>query len=880
MQSKRFSARVLAPLSLWAALLVGCDSAPAPRASAPLPQCDAALAAVPKVFELPLLESLSGPQLDAARLAHAECLDATATRNLDTLAARELATGRKVADYATAGFFARRRTLREAQASNAALERDWLGLAAARAELSATIDTLYATPVQSSTRGLDLQHLTALALFDFARLTREHYGKHAHTAVSRLSDVKFCAGDLIADRLLWRYFESAVRARREGTSAEAQAVAALRGIAIQSSCLGERQLAEYDQALSDAARELAARLAAARLDAVADAAIPFIAQARLLILDADKHLGADSPGFLWWLQQDSLRRRLRDAAVRPLEQVLWLYDRRSAALAALKTHCKRGSLGQQCINLSVFVDSLTRPSAYGFGECSFLEMIEGGVRSVGGAPTYTCTPGVCGTPTSAGRMPMTPLAQSFGTAFGRSPGYQLPNKTARTPFGVDMPTARKDLCGNGGGFGGRDGAAGDGGPGMGPGGDKLACVMGERAARTAALVPGMACIARYVAATSPLRPPNEIMRETAYAGIPRGCAVGEDNAGDGGNVASDPMNPMSGMDGGTDKDKKSKEDLQKQAKDLAEELKKNPAKLDELKKAIKDATGVDVTDKQITEALNNLANANVTSDPLIVDGQIANGATDIGGQITLYLGTMNSRSDADNRATMLHELVHSVVNIASDARRSAWTDIWGTLNLKNRENLAKDYRKGVEDQDAGIRKHWSVTGGSSKRCVADDPDCNNRCNGMNRQTQQALACLNNALNPQTIPPTPDDLVTDPIEPGSANNNALGQCFDDGLDVGGVVTARQCSAVHCANSAYGLKGGQCCQPQGGLDTAGIGVQQREICTVVRCEASVGQMASGAAMGDLSQCGCGGGVGAPSGTPPPTLPGEGPFPPPHR
>ena len=60
----------------------------------------------------------------------------------------------------------------------------------------------------------------------------------------------------------------------------------------------------------------------------------------------------------------------------------------------------------------------------------------------------------------------------------------------------------------------------------------------------------------------------------------------------------------------------------------------------------------------------------------------------------------------------------------------------------------------------------------------------------------------------------------------------------------------------------------------------GLQQREICTVVRCEASVGQMASGAAMGDLSQCGCGGGVGVPPGTRPPTLPGEGPFPPPHR
>ena len=456
-------------LGLTTVMLFGCDRVPLPTSVAPLPLCDASLETVPTVFELPLRQSLSGPQLDAAKLARAECIDATATRQLAEVATRETAAARKVADYATAGFFARRAALRAAQASNAALERAWLDLADARGELSTTIDSLYATTVNASPRGIDLQHLTALALFDFARLTREHLGKRTHTAVRQLADAPFCAGDLIADRLLWRYFEAAMRARREGTPTEAEAVLALRAIALQSSCLGERQLFEYDEALSDAARELSTRLAAAQLDAVAESVAPFLWQARLLILDADKHLGAYSPGFLWWLEQESLRRRLRDEAIRPLEQVVWLYDRRSAVLAALKTHCTSGTLGSTCINLSVFADSLTRPTALGFGECSFLEMIEGGVRSIRGVPTYTCTPGVCGTPTSAGRMPMTSLAQTFSTAYGRSPGYQLPNIGARTPFGVDLATARKNLCSDGGGFGGRDGSAGDSGPGMGPG---------------------------------------------------------------------------------------------------------------------------------------------------------------------------------------------------------------------------------------------------------------------------------------------------------------------------------------------------------------------------------------------------------------------------
>lgn len=876
----RWGATALTATALLASLLlVACLPLPTPPPPAPLTLCDAKLETVPKVFEVPLRAMLEGPQLDGVQLARAECIDATATRHLREVAAREAAAGRKVADYAVAGFFARRSARVEAQAANAAVERAWLDLADARDELSRTINALYAAPVKSSQRGIDLLPLTALVLFDYARLTREHLGKPVHTLVRRLTDQPFCAGDLVMDRLLWRYFEAALRVQRDGTAAEAEAALALRQIAIQTSCLGERQLFEFDAALSDAARELTGRLDAANLGAVGDAAAPFILQVRLLILDADKHLGGDSPGLLWFLQQDSLRRQMRTQALRPLEQVLWLYDRRSAALAALKTHCTSGTLGTACINLSVFLDSLTRPVAFGFGECSMLEMVEGGVRSIGGVPAYTCTPGVCGTPTSEGRMPMTGLAQSFNTAFGRGSGYQLPTLPGTTPFGVELPDARKNLCGNAGGFGGRNGGAGDGGPGMGPGGDKLACVLGERAARTAALIPGMACISRFVAATSPLAPPNESMQATAYAGIPRGCEIGDPAGGDGGTSGNtaDGMNPMDpmGADAGTADGKKTAADLQKQAKDLAAEIKKDPAKMADLKKAIKDASGVDVTDKQITDALNRLANGEVTTSPIIIDGKIANAATDADGNITFYLGKMNDRSDADNRQTMLHELVHSVMNVANEQRHANLILIKSLEDTPSSRKTAQEYRDKIEKDDEQIRKHWKLTNGSNKRCVQDDVNCNNSCNGMSKQTQQALACLADALNPQTVPPRPADLVTDPIEPTSSSGQFT-KCFDDGLDIGGVVAARQCSAVRCANDQLGMKSGQCCQTGGALNSGGLGAQQREICTQVRCEASVG-MAGAATGGDLGLCGCGGGAGLPPGTPPPMPPNEGPFPP---
>jgi len=159
--------------------------------------------------------------------------------------------------------------------------------------------------------------------------------------------------------------------------------------------------------------------------------------------------------------------------------------------------------------------------------------------------------------------------------------------------------------------------------------------------------------------------------------------------------------------------------------------------------------------------------------------------------------------------------------------------------------------------------------------MQEDPSCSNACNGMSRQTQQALACLDSSLNPQTIPPQLQDLVTDPIEPQGAHGAQLLSCFEDRPDVAGVVAVRQCGAVRCANAAQGASTAGCCVAGGALETTGIDSRRNSICPLVLCTADAN--GAGATFGDASMCGCSGGYGGPSGGTPPAPPTESPFPP---
>lgn len=853
--------------SLWAlatlAALASCSWLPLRPPADPLPLCAAGAERVPAIFNAPAMNGLSRPALDASQLARIECLEATAALNTGPAEDRLFAAQRSVADAVvnSAGFFWWLRSGLETQARYRDADSAYAVLRSAAAEMDLRLDGLYRTAVEQSAVGIDQGPFVALALFDWARLVRQHHIHRAHTVVAALREAPFCAGDAVVQRLLWRYLEAASRARTDET-ARADVGRALHAWAVQMACLGDRQLFRLDRSLSLASLQLEQRLAAVNLSALKAVVEPYIFQARLLVFDALKHRGVDAPSFRWWLSREGLRASLGAGAVYPLAEGLWLYDRRSGVLTLMRTSCADGGIGSGCVNLQVFGETLTRTHAFGMGECSFLEMIEGGVRSVRGAPSYTCTGGLCGTALATGRIPATDLASTFATAWGSTGGgYRLPAPQGDTPFGVPYAEAQASLCGpaSGGGFGGQGGGAGGSGPGMGAGGSKLACVVGVKAERTAALVPGMACFSRFLQATSPLQPPQERMQATGFAGVPGGC-----QRSDGGADAGPA--PAGGGSGSGSMDATSKA-IKEAAKATADELKNNPDKIKALRDQIKAQTGSDVTDAQVLAALTNLSSVSTDANvPKMEDGKVEAGHTSLDGDITINTvvwaaNEASGRADK-NRDLLLHEFVHSLMNVSDENRHRVFAE-----NPGQAEALGKLY----EEADQGIMKAWGLQ--PRGQCVADDVNCRNGCNGLSAQARQALACLDTALNPQTIPPRPIDLVTDPIDPSTAAAADMQRCFAEAPDVAGVVAARFCGTARCANSRWGLNAGTCCIAGGVLLDAGAGLRLDSICPIVLCASSIG---AASAMGDASSCGCSGAYTVPPGTPLPRPPETLPFP----
>ena len=136
--------------------------------------------------------------------------------------------------------------------------------------------------------------------------------------------------------------------------------------------------------------------------------------------------------------------------------------------------------------------------------------------------------------------------------------------------------------------------------------------------------------------------------------------------------------------------------------------------------------------------------------------------------------------------------------------------------------------------------------------------------------------------PKNKKPRPIDLVKDPIEPSSARGESLMKCVADGSDLAGVVAAKQCGAVRCANTSAGLTSGGCCLAGGSLAGTDMGSRHQSICQVAHCQASVSETGASSGGNPLTACGCSGSYttpGVPPGGPsggylPPV---ESPFPP---
>src|SRR5262249_20369997 len=152
------------------------------------------------------------------------------------------------------------------------------------------------------------------------------------------------------------------------------------------------------------------------------------------------------------------------------------------------------------------------------------------------------------------------------------------------------------------------------------------------------------------------------------------------------------------------------------------------------------------------KALDKLANASADYLVQLTGKGDLGGITDLDGNITIdivmwqVLGNGRDGTSAQNDV-LDHEFVHS-------ATSRYWKNEWDT-KYNNKPGMdAEEFKRRREGADTRIH---NSSGSKTKRCVQGDASCTDSCNGMARQTQQAVACLDKVLNPETIPPTLDDL---------------------------------------------------------------------------------------------------------------------------
>ena len=253
-------------------------------------------------------------------------------------------------------------------------------------ELNEMIGSLYAS-VTTTEQGEADQLLTRIALFHWTVLLRRQSMRSFHTEVDGLKEDPECAGDIIADQLLLRYFETLFEQKE---AAQIKAVRTLAALARQTACLGSAQSALLASNLYSSFIELRSFLTLNGLEYV----VPYVVQAAsgpmLLFYDVEKYRGPQSPLARWfqenyhWLFAGAETERI------PLHwHGLWLYDRRSGHMIGY--HPTVTPQDENDINLELFFASIVKRENLGKYDCSFTEMIERGVSPHG----YLCSGSIC-----------------------------------------------------------------------------------------------------------------------------------------------------------------------------------------------------------------------------------------------------------------------------------------------------------------------------------------------------------------------------------------------------------------------------------------------------------------------------------------------------
>lgn len=238
-----------------------------------------------------------------------------------------------------------------------------------------------------------------LALFDLHLELRRAIGPTAHTVVVGLKTDTGCAGDLVADRLVYRYGQTVTSI---AAGPEAHAVA-LGRIATQIACLSSKQLSHVETALSRSHARVSNHLTASGLGDLVPAFTRHVAPLQVLLLDARKHRGPGSKSWEWFVANNpSLT-----AEVQRLGWpggTLWLWDRLAGRMVGYPQCNGVGPRGA-CVDPLSFLASLADPRALGRGDCALAAMVSNGTTALpSGLNIYTCPSLPCEDSSRAGSL--------------------------------------------------------------------------------------------------------------------------------------------------------------------------------------------------------------------------------------------------------------------------------------------------------------------------------------------------------------------------------------------------------------------------------------------------------------------------------------------
>jgi len=620
--------------------------------------------------------------------------------------------------------------------------------------------------------------LVQAALTHWTVLVRRAAMQSFHTEVEGLVDDPDCAGDVIGDELLQRYFDALFDKTAAGPG---RAITALTAIARQTACIGTQQSALL---ASNLVTSYDALMRFLRLNGLYDVG-PFVAQAAaqplLLFFDVEKHRGPRSPLTRWFIENRlTLLNAIAAGRHAPLWHGLWLYDRRSGHMLGYRPTATPRD--ENDVDLARFYGSLANRQNLGDFSCGLSEMVERGADALG----YFCAGSLC-------------KAQQTATAGERGrPADGQPGGRGRSPLSEEFGTTMCRRPGAGGGAG--DGGAGRGGSICGQG---LALGGSTRAASTVRCLSqqvvrpgteGFRCLAEATGLCSnPVDRLTKDLQDSLFAGVKPGskCEIGQGK----GPVTDDELPPLP----------------QPKKPDLEDLRGRQIAAEDALIKAMKDVSDLkrDLKDEQAKDKASRDADKVKQLKDSIKKAQ-------------------EEQKEADRKAVAAKAAADAAAAKAKKEEEAA-----------KKKKAEEEKKKKAEEEKKKNEAKKKPGGKGTPACPPGTPDCgDNSCTAMADQMGRAMACAARALNPAERDPMRtssggcNPTVCDPVDP-TGSGPATARCLATMAPETAVVTDRQCWAVDCARQHAATTQGCCGRTVAPGREAGVGSPGAAMCASILC-----------------------------------------------